>query len=77
MEEIASVAMAVQNMYLALGPGLAAYWGTGGLHFGQKPSLGFGRRGHVDGILLCGQTGTDRWPVGKRRPVGEKVEWVG
>jgi len=79
MEEIASVAMAVQNMYLtASAHGLAAYWGTGGPTFWPeaKPWFGLGEGDMLMGFFYVAKPATDRWPVGKRRPVREKVEWI-
>jgi nitroreductase len=79
MEEIASVAMAVQNMYLtASAHGLAAYWGTGGPTFWPeaKPWFGLEEEDMLMGFFYVAKPASDRWPIGKRRPVGEKVEWV-
>jgi nitroreductase len=79
MEEIAAVAMAVQNMYLtASAHGLAAYWGTGGPTFWPeaKPWFGLDEEDMLMGFFYVAKPATDRWPIGKRRPVGEKVEWV-
>ncbi len=79
MEEIAAVSMAVQNMYLtASAHGLAAYWGTGGPTFWPeaKPWFGLEEEDMLMGFFYVAKPATDRWPVGKRRPVGEKVEWV-
>ncbi|WP_373496502.1 nitroreductase [Aquiflexum sp.] len=79
MEEIASVAMAVQNMYLtASAHGLAAYWGTGGPTFWPeaRPWFGLEEEDILMGFFYVAKPAIDRWPVGKRRPVGEKVEWV-
>ncbi|WP_194973528.1 nitroreductase family protein [Aquiflexum lacus] len=79
MEEIAAVAMAVQNMYLtASAHGLAAYWGTGGPTFWPeaKPWFGLEEEDMLMGFFYVAKPATDRWPMGKRRPVGEKVEWV-
>jgi len=71
MEEIASVAMAVQNMYLtANAHGLAAYWGTGGPTFypEAKPYFGLEEEDMLMGFFYVAKPATDRWPVGKRRP---------
>lgn len=79
MEEIAAVAMAVQNMYLtASAHGLAAYWGTGGPTFWPeaKPWFGLEEEDMLMGFFYVAKPASDRWPIGKRRPVGEKVEWV-
>jgi nitroreductase len=79
MEEIASVAMAVQNMYLtASAHGLAAYWGTGGPTFypEAKPYFGLGEEDMLMGFFHIAKPATDRWPVGKRKPIADKVKWV-
>lgn len=79
MEEIASVAMAVQNMYLtASGYGLAAYWGTGGPTFYPEAKAFFdlGEEDMLMGFFYVAKPATDRWPAGKRKPISEKVKWV-
>ncbi len=79
MEEIASVAMAVQNMYLtASAHGLAAYWGTGGPTFWPEAKSWFGlnEQDMLMGFFYLGKPTTDRWPLGKRSPIEEKIEWV-
>jgi nitroreductase len=79
MEEIASVAMAVQNMYLtANAHGLAAYWGTGGPTFypEAKPYFGLEEEDMLMGFFYVAKPATDRWPVGKRKPIADKVKWV-
>ena len=79
MEEIASVAMAVQNMYLtASAHGLAAYWGTGGPTFypEAKPYFGLEEEDMLMGFFYVAKPATDRWPVGKRKPIAEKVRWI-
>ncbi|EOZ96021.1 putative nitroreductase [Indibacter alkaliphilus LW1] len=79
MEEIASVAMAVQNMYLtASAYGLAAYWGTGGPTFWPeaKEWFGLGEDDMLMGFFYVAKPATERWPLGRRRPIEDKVEWV-
>lgn len=79
MEEIAAVAMAVQNMYLtAAAHGLAAYWGTGGPTFWPeaKPWFGLGDDDMLMGFFYVAKPATDNWPAGKRKPFAEKTEWV-
>lgn len=79
MEEIASVAMAVQNMYLtACAHGLAAYWGTGGPTFWQEAREDFGLEGEdmLMGFFYIAKPATDNWPVGKREPIADKVGWI-
>lgn len=74
-EEIAAVAMAVQNMWLACTEmGLGCYWSSPGLikymnefldyNEGEK-CLGFFYVGHIDNEL----------PQGERQPIASKVEW--
>ncbi len=79
MEEIAAVAMAVQNMYLtACAHGLAAYWGTGGPTFWQEAREDFGLEGEdmLMGFFYIAKPATENWPVGKREPIAEKVGWI-
>lgn len=75
-EEIASVAMAVQNMWLmASSLGLGAYWSSPGLisemhkffelKEGEK-CLGFFYLGHYEGDL----------PEGKKGDINEKITWI-
>lgn len=79
MEEISAVAMAVQNMYLtASAHGLASYWGTGGMTFWPeaKEWLGLEEDDMMMGYFYVAKPATDRWPIGKRKPVQEKTDWV-
>jgi nitroreductase len=79
MEEIAAVAMAVQNMYLtASAHGLAAYWGTGGPTFWPEARPHFGLEGEdmLMGFFYVGKPSIENWPAGRRTPIQDKVEWV-
>lgn len=79
MEEIAAVAMAVQNMYLtASAHGLAAYWGTGGPTFWPEAREDFGLEGEdmLMGFFYVAKPATDQWPAGKREPIADKVGWI-
>ncbi|WP_194775168.1 nitroreductase family protein [Pararhodonellum marinum] len=79
MEEIASVSMAVQNMYLtASAYGLAAYWGTGGLTFWPeaRPYFELEEEDMLMGFFYVAKPAIDRWPEGKRKPLEDKVAWV-
>jgi len=79
MEEIAAVAMAVQNMYLtAAAHGLAAYWGTGGPTFWQEAKGWFEleEEDMLMGFFYVAKPASERWPMGKRTPIEEKVNWV-
>ncbi|MGF1509251.1 MAG: nitroreductase [Myxococcota bacterium] len=76
-EEIASVAMAVQNMHLvARSHGLAAFWSSGKKAFAPSMArfLGLTPPSRCLGFFFLGYPGTD-WPDGQRRPVEEKVIW--
>ena len=78
MEEVASVACAVQNMYLtAAAYGLACYWTTGGITFYEeaKEFFGLGTDDKLMGFLYLGKP-KGKWPAGKRNPIEEKVVWV-
>lgn len=78
IEEIESVACAVQNMYLtATAYGVGAYWGSGGItyyeeaksFFGLEPQdklLGFFYLGHIAKAAA----------EGKRNPVQNKTKWI-
>lgn len=79
MEEVAAVAMAVQNMYLtASARGLAAYWGTGGPTFWPeaKEFFGLDDSDKLMGFFYVAKPASDRWPQGKRSPIADKVTWV-
>ncbi|WP_296698234.1 nitroreductase, partial [Algoriphagus sp.] len=79
MEEISSVAMAVQNMYLTVSAhGLAGYWGTGGPTFWQEAREDFGLEGEdmLMGFFYVAKPATENWPMGKRDSLEEKVAWI-
>ncbi|AKP50806.1 nitroreductase family protein [Cyclobacterium amurskyense] len=79
MEEIAAVAMSVQNMYLtASARGLAAYWSTGAPTFWPeaKPFFGLGEEDMLMGFFFIAKPVSDGWPEGKRTPISDKVTWV-
>lgn len=79
MEEIAAVAMAVQNIYLtASAHGLAGYWGTGGPTFypEAKPFFGLEEEDKLMGFFYVAKPAIDRWPEARRKPIEEKVVWV-
>jgi nitroreductase len=71
VEELASVACAVQNMFLtATGMGLAAYWGSGGLTYTSemRDYLGLGSKDQCLGFFYLGMPGrnvadSEREPV--------------
>lgn len=78
-EEIASVAMAVQNMMLlATAHGIGIYWSTGGLTYTQEMMefLGLGDNDRFMGLLYVGYP-EDEWPKKtRRRPVEYFTTWV-
>jgi nitroreductase len=78
VEEIESVACAVQNMCLtATAHGIGCYWGSGGItYFEQaKPFFGLGIKDRLLGFLYMGVPRKDL-PDGKRKPIADKVRWV-
>lgn len=78
VEEISSVAMAVQNMYLtASAHKIGCYWSTGGITYMKKAAKYFGleKKDKLMGFLFVGNT-DKKWPKGKRKPIEDKVEWV-
>ncbi|MEQ9285503.1 MAG: nitroreductase [Cyclobacteriaceae bacterium] len=78
IEEIASVACAVQNMYLtATAYGIGCYWGSGGITYMEesKPFFGLEENDKLLGFLYLGIPKTN-WPEGRRKPVEDKVNWV-
>lgn len=78
IEEVESVACAVQNMYLtAAAYGVGCYWGSGGVTYWPeaKEFFGLGENDKLLGFLYLGMPKTS-WPKGRRKPIDEKVEWV-
>ena len=78
IEEIESVAMAVQNMYLtACAHGIGCYWGSGGVTYYEEAKSFFGLEPEdkLLGFMYLGIPKT-KWPVGKRDPIDQKVNWV-
>lgn len=78
-EEIASVAIAVQNMSLvATAYGIGTYWGTGGLVYSDemKTFLGLSEKDLVLGLVYIGYPEGD-WPrKTPRRPIEYFTNWV-
>ncbi len=77
VEEIASVACAVENMYLtATAYGVACYWGTGGITYMEeaKEFFGLGKNDRFMGFFYAGIP--KKWTNGKRSPAEEKTTWV-
>lgn len=78
-EEIASVAMAVQNMMLvAAAHGIGIYWGTGGLTYSEEVRrfIGLGEKDRFMGFLYLGYP-EGEWPKKtRRRPQEYYTTWV-
>lgn len=77
-EEIASVAMAVQNLTLAARAlGVASFWSSGSKAFHPNVArfLGLEGRERCLGFLYLGRPATD-FPEGRRGAVGPKLRWV-
>lgn len=76
-EELASVAIAVQNLHLgAFALGLGGFWTSGRKAFDPRVAafLGLGERARCLGFFYVGWP-TVPWPEGARGPWQEKVEW--
>lgn len=79
VEEVASVAAAVQNMYLtATAHGIGCYWGSGGITYKKEANEFFGLEAEdrLLGFLYVGKPKSDKWPQGRRKPIADKVTWV-
>jgi nitroreductase len=79
VEEIESVACAVQNMYLtATAYGIGCYWGSGGVTYWEeaKAFFGLGAEDRLLGFLYIGTPDPSFAPKGLRRPIADKVAWV-
>jgi nitroreductase len=75
-EEIAAVAMAVQNMWLTCTAlGIGSYWSTPNAieHLDEPLNLAHDER--CLGLFYMGYSDVVL-PEGKRNPIGEKVEWM-
>lgn len=79
VEEVAAVACAVQNMYLAAhAHGLGCYWGSGGITYLPEANdfFGLGPEGKLLGFFFLGVPDMDREPRSVRKPIADKVRWV-
>jgi len=79
IEEVASVAMAVQNMYLtATAHRIGCYWGSGGVTYLEeaKPFFNLKPADKLLGFLYIGNIDKEKWPKGRRKPMDSKVQWV-
>ena len=76
-EEISSVAMAVQNMYLTCTAyGIGSYWSSTKPALVADEFLGLEERERCLGLFYMGYFEGD-WPEGKREsPILDKVEWI-
>ena len=80
VEETSAVAAAVQNMYLtATAYGIGCYWGSGGITYKKEANafFGLGPDDQLLGFMYVGNLKSDKWPKGRRKPIEEKVTWVG
>jgi nitroreductase len=79
MEEIASVACAVQNIYLTIAAydGIGGYWSTGGITFIEeaKPLFNLGPEDVLMGFFYLGYVKVPS-AGGVRHSIREKVLWV-
>jgi nitroreductase len=78
IEEIESVACAVQNMMLtATAYGVVAFWGSGGITYMEeaKPFFGLESDDKLLGYLYLGYPSIEI-PEIERSPIEEKVKWV-
>jgi nitroreductase len=78
VEEIASVACAVQNMCLtATAYGVGCYWGSGGVTYNEeaKPFFGLHQNDKLLGFLYLGIP-KSKLPQGRRNAINDKVNWV-
>ncbi len=77
LEEVASTAIAVQNIWLgAVSKGIACYWGSGGMtyHPEMKAFLGFNENDKVMGFFYMGYC-DETLPSGKRlTPIEHKMK---
>lgn len=79
VEEIAAVACAVQNIHLtASAIGMAGYWSSPALVYTDemREFLGLGDKDRCLGLFYLGwPADKETWPVGKRGPIQDKLEW--
>lgn len=78
-DEILALASAVQNLHLmASALGLAGMWHSKGLSINPAVAkhLGLEPPSRLLGFFFCGFPDVE-WPAGERRPLAEKVAWIG
>jgi nitroreductase len=79
VEELGAVFCAIENMYLtACAYGVGAYLSTGGVTYFEeaKEFFGLGADDKLLGFFHIGMPNREM-PKGKRRPIEEKVKWIG
>ncbi len=75
-EEIASMAMSVQNMWLTCTSyNIGCYWSSPGSIIGNPSFLNLPEGQQCYGLLYMGYSDHELQP-GKRTPIGEKINWV-
>lgn len=78
VEELASVACAVQNMWLTASVnGAGCYWSTGGVTYdeGAKAFFGLDEADKLMGFMNIGMP-DERTLISRRKPVEEKITWI-
>jgi nitroreductase len=78
VEELGAVFCAMQNMYLtATAYGVGCYLSTGGVTYFKEVNelFGLGKEDRLLGFFHIGMP-KDSLPEGKRKPIGEKVQWI-
>ncbi len=78
IEEIGAVFCAIENMYLsATAYGVGCYLSTGGVTYFEeaKEFFGLGPEDRLIGFFNLGMSRIDL-PIGKRKPVEDKIKWV-
>lgn len=79
VEEIAAVACAVQNIWLAAtAQNIAVYWGSGGMTYtpAMQDYLGLRDEDKVMGFLYLGYSEEAPRPGRRVKPLDEKVKWM-
>jgi len=80
VEEIESVACAIQNVQLAAtARGLGTFWSTPPVLYLPEMNawMGIGPKDRCLGLFYLGHPANPgEWPQGRRRPIEEKIEWV-
>lgn len=79
IEEIAAVACAVQNIHLtAAAAGMAGYWSSPAFIYTEAMQTALELRGkdRCLGLFYLGwPKDSANWPVGRRQPIQQKLEW--